>query len=172
MICPDCNFDNIDGEDTCAACGQPLVDFDCSGTELEQTITRETLKSLTPRSPITIPPDATVCEAIQTLVDRGIGCLLVVQAGEMVGIFTERDVLNRISENPLVMNHPVSEFMTTTPTTATLDDSIAYALHAMDLGGHRHLPMVDADGKPQGIISIRDILGYLCDRFSELTLRS
>lgn len=169
MICPDCGHDNIDGEDLCEACGQPLVNLELSGSELESTITRETIKTLAPRAQFAIGPDTTVREAIQKLVEKGIGCLLVEAEGELVGIFTERDVLNRISENPAVMDHPVREFMTTSPTTVTLEDSIAYALHAMDLGGYRHLPVVDGDGKPRAVISVRDILGYLCNRFTELS---
>ncbi len=169
MICPDCNHDNIDGDDHCDACGQPLANVELPGTELEQTITRETIKILAPHAPFAIEPETTVREAIQSLVEKRIGCLLVESQGELLGIFTERDVVNRISENPHVMDHPVREFMTTTPTTATLDDSIAYALHAMDLGGYRHLPIVGTDGKPQGVISVRDILSFLCDRFAELS---
>ena len=171
MICPDCSHDNIDGDDVCDACGQPLVNIEHAGSELEKTITRETIKMLAPSAQFAITPETTVGEAIQKLVEKRIGCVLVESNGELVGIFTERDVLNRISENPGVMDRPVSEFMTKSPTTITLEDSIAYALHAMDLGGYRHLPVVGGDGKPRAIISIRDILGYLCDRFAELSPR-
>ena len=58
--------------------------------------------------------------------------------------------------------------MTSAPVTVSQDDSIAYALHAMDLGGYRHLPVVDEDGRPTGIISVRDILRFLCVRYAEL----
>ncbi len=171
MICPDCGHDNIDGDDLCDACGQPLVHIDLSASELEQTITRETIKALSPHTPIAISPGTSLGDAIQKLVENRIGCVLVNQGEELLGIFTERDVLNRISEDPQVMDRPVEEFMTKSPTTATMDDSIAYALHTMDLGGYRHLPIMSGDGKPVGIISIRDILGYLCDRFAELSPR-
>ncbi len=174
MICPDCNHDNIDGEDVCDACGQPLanLEMELTGSELERAITSETIRSLSPQAQFAIPPNTLVREAIKDLVDKSIGCLLVEENGELVGIFTERDVLNRISENPQVMEKPVQEFMTRSPATVTMADSIAYALHTMDLGGYRHLPVVNAEGKPKGIISIRDILGYLCNRFSELTPRA
>lgn len=169
MICPDCGHDNIKGEDHCAACHQPLVNIEVSGSELEQTITRETIKALSPHPQYAIAPDTLVGDAIRNLVDKKIGCLLVEDAGELVGIFTERDVLNRISENPGLMSQPVSNFMTRSPTTIHMDDTIAYALHAMDLGGYRHLPVVNGGGKAVAIISVRDIFHYLCDRFAELT---
>ena len=62
--------------------------------------------------------------------------------------------------------------MTDTPVTISQDDSIAYALHAMDLGGYRHLPVVDENNRPTGIISVRDILRFLCVRFAELRTAS
>jgi CBS domain-containing protein len=58
--------------------------------------------------------------------------------------------------------------MTAEPTTVRMNESIAYALHLMDLGGCRHLPVIDDAGKPVGIISIRDILRFLCIRFGEI----
>ena len=101
--------------------------------------------------------------------EHHVGCLLVVDdSGDLVGIFTERDVLNRFSADLSRLPDPVGEFMTANPTTVSQDDSIAYALHAMELGGYRHLPVVDTDDRPIGIISVRDILRFLCVRFAEL----
>ena len=108
-----------------------------------------------------------VREAIRELVDNKIGCLLVVADGELAGIFTERDVLNKVSADLNTLDRPVSGFMTSSPETITKQDSIAYALHTMDLGGYRHLPIVDG-GRPTGVISVRDILRFLCIRFAEL----
>ena len=53
--------------------------------------------------------------------------------------------------------------MTTSPKTLEATDKIAFALHRMDLGGFRHIPVVSG-GKPIGIISIREILRYISDR--------
>lgn len=172
MDCPYCAHDNIAGVDLCEACGQPLTDFDESGTELEQAIARHQVDVLCPKMPLTVDATASVREAIGQLVDRKIGCLLVQQDDRLVGIFTERDVLNKVSSDLSCLDRPVSEFMTSHPGTITRQDSIAYALHAMDLGGYRHQPVVDESGQPTGIISIRDILRYLCIRFGELRAQS
>ncbi len=100
---------------------------------------------------------------------QNVGCLLVVDDNsDLVGIFTERDVLNRFSSDRSRLAAPVGDFMTPAPVTVSQDDSIAYALHAMDLGGYRHLPVVDQDDRPTGVISVRDILSFLCIRFAEL----
>jgi CBS domain-containing protein len=55
----------------------------------------------------------------------------------------------------------VEEFMTPNPQTLTPDAKIAFAIQRMDQGGYRHLPIVDAQGTPIGVISVRDILAYL-----------
>jgi CBS domain-containing protein len=168
MICPDCGHDNIDGVDTCEACGQPLVEFDPSGSELEQSITRHSVQVLCPHTPISIAADATIREAIKVMVDNRIGCLLVEDGGQLSGVFTERDVLNKIVLERSNLDAPVSSFMTRSPETITSRDSIAYALHAMDVGGYRHIPIVSESKRPTGIISVRDILRFLCARFAEL----
>jgi len=168
MICPDCGNDNIDGVDSCDACGQPLVEFDPSGDELEQTISRHSISVLCPKAPITVESTSTVAKSIRQMVAEKIGCLLVVTNGELVGVFTERDVLNKVSSDLETLNQPVSDFMTTSPEAIKQEDSIAYALHAMDLGGYRHMPIVDDNGQPTGIISVRDILRFLCVRFAQI----
>ena len=168
MICPYCGYDNIDGDDSCAACGQSLVEVVPVGSDLEESICRHSVQVLCPKQPVTVSLSATAREAVARMVENQIGCLLVVDNGELSGIVTERDVLNKISGDLNTLDQPVSDFMTRTPETITVEDSIAYALHAMDLGGYRHMPIVDADGKPTGVISIRDILRFLCVRFAEL----
>jgi CBS domain-containing protein len=87
---------------------------------------------------------------------------------ELVGVFTERDVLNKVTVDLTNLDRPVSDFMTTSPETITQRDSIAYAMHAMDIGGYRHMPVVDDHAKPVGVISVRDILRFLCIRFANL----
>ena len=100
---------------------------------------------------------------IQTLVERKIGCVLVNDGPELVGIFTERDVLMHIAgrENE-VGGEAVREWMTPNPETIEEDDSVAFAIHKMDVGGYRHLPVTEA-GRPTGVISIRDVVRYLAN---------
>jgi CBS domain-containing protein len=167
MICPDCGHDNIDGEDLCAACGQPLVEAPVE-TDLERSITSHSISVLCPNPPVTIDAQTPVREAVRQMVERHIGCVLVEERGELAGIFTERDVLNRVSDDLGGLDRPVAEFMTRSPETIAKHDSIAFALQAMDLGGYRHMPIVDRTGRPTGIISVRDILRFLCVRFAQL----
>jgi CBS domain-containing protein len=54
----------------------------------------------------------------------------------------------------------VSEFMTPDPETVRATDTLAFALHKMDCGGYRHLPVVEG-GQPLGMISVRDMLRHV-----------
>jgi CBS domain-containing protein len=169
VICPNCSYDNIDGVDTCDECGQPLVDFDPAGCELEESISRHSIRVLAPKPPLTVSSAATVREAVQMMAEKNIGALLVEQDRSVVGIFTERDVLNRVTPRLAdALDRPVCEYMTRSPETIRRRDSIAYALHAMDIGGYRHMPVVDEYGAANGILSVRDILRFLCVRFAEI----
>jgi CBS domain-containing protein len=168
MICPDCGYDNIEGVDGCEQCGQPLVDFDPASCELEESISRHSIAVLTPKPVVTIPSTTTVRDSIRTMAEKNIGCVLVKDCERLAGVFTERDVLNRITPDLDALDEPVGNFMTRSPETIRRQDSIAYALHQMDIGGYRHMVIVDRYGSPTGILSVRDILRFLCVRFAEI----
>jgi len=167
MNCPDCNFDNIAGADHCEKCGQPLSRFELSASEMERSIIAHPVSVLAVKAPLSVAPGDTVRSAVDAMIHHRIGCVLVVDGSALVGIFTERDVLNRVSPQPEALERPISEFMTPSPETLKIDDSIAYALHSMSVHGLRHLPVVDATGRAVSIISIRDVLRLLAVRFAD-----
>ncbi len=162
-VCPDCGYENIEGEEFCAVCEQPLVEVagpQCS-TEVERRLLLHPIRRLNPREPVLVAPNTPVGEVLRKLVDQHIGCAVVVSDHKVVGIFTERDVLLKLNVRAAELrDHPVSEFMTAKVETLELDDRIAFALHKMDVGGYRHIPIL-RDGRVIGIISVRRILNYI-----------
>ncbi|MCA9024820.1 MAG: CBS domain-containing protein [Planctomycetaceae bacterium] len=168
MICPHCGHDNIPGVDACEVCGQPLSGLDLTTSELERAITEHPVRALVPKKPLTVSGETTVSDAIDAMVQHRIGCLLVEQDGQITGIFTERDVLNRILPDRTNLFSPVSDFMTVSPETISRTDSIAYAMHCMSVGGYRHLPVAGSQGDAIGMISARDLLRYLSIRFADI----
>lgn len=168
MICPSCQHDNIAGVDACEECGQSLTQLEGPASDMERAITKHAVRALAPKIPVTVSAHTTVREAVATLVDHKIGCLLVEDDGKVTGIFTERDVLNRVLPDRATLDQPVSSVMTAAPQTITVEDSIAYAMHEMAVGGYRHLPVADADGTAAGIISARDLVRFLSIRFADL----
>ena len=83
-------------------------------------------------------------------------------SGKLCGIFTERDLVNKMTEEIKdLAAHTVSEFMTPRPETVRADQLLASALQMMMVGDLRYLPLVDEEGRPTNILSSRDILRYL-----------
>ena len=114
-----------------------------------------------------VTADAPLSKVIDDMKSHGRGCVLVVDSDTLVGIFTERDVLNRIDHSDAAWSQvAVGDIMTRSPVAIRPDDSLAEAIRRLTEGHHRHLPVVDERGI-RGLISIRDILAYVAERFPE-----
>lgn len=164
MICPTCSHDNLPGSEFCENCLHDLTQLDrpTAHDRVERSLMEDTVGDLTLREPVTAPPTATVADAMKIMLTRDIGALLIVDgAGQLLGIFSERDLLTRIAGQ--VTDYaacPILQFMTPSPETVSESDTLAFALHKMDGGGYRHLPLL-RDGKPVGMISVRDLLQHI-----------
>jgi CBS domain-containing protein len=121
------------------------------------------IRLLLPRSPLGVSPSATLRDAVAIMREHHVGCVLVVDAGRLVGILTERDLLLKVEVADL--SSPVADFMTPEPETLRLDDPIVWALNRMSVGGYRHVPLVDEGDRPVGILSVKDIVHYLVALF-------
>ncbi len=166
IICPYCSAENIEGADLCEACRQPLADLHLPtpATPVERSLLRDRIQTLLRNKtlPISVPPDRPVGEVLELMVAKEIGCVLIVEEGKLTGIFSERDALLKLNADaPQLAGRPVSEFMTPTPESLEPNAKIAFAVHSMVLGGYRHLPIVDQEGRATSLISARDILTYL-----------
>jgi CBS domain-containing protein len=164
MICPHCAFDNLPGSEQCGNCLADLTQLDQPAAQdrVERSLMEDAVDQLTPRQAVTLPPTATVKQAIQVMLSHDIGAVLIVNdAGKLVGIFSERDLLTKVA-SPHVdhTTQPVSDFMTPNPETVRPTDRLAFVLHKMDCGGYRHLPVL-SDGQPAGMISVRDMLRHI-----------
>ena len=167
--CPFCSADNIKGVDTCAECGQTLADahITAPASDIERSVLSDRIAVLNPKPPVTVSPETAVSEVLDLLVKKGIGCVFVVEADRLVGVFTERDSLMRIGADASeIRNSAVSQFMTPNPQSLPLNAKIAFAVRMMDVGGYRHIPVVDASFRPVGAISARDILRYFAEKLS------
>ncbi len=138
-----------------------------ASTDLGNAISDQPIRSLASlRDPICVDLDATAADAINMMKSHHIGCVLVVESGRLVGVFTERDVLRKIADTDARPEAvPVRDVMTSDPECLTLDDSLAYALHHMSVGGFRHIPLVDHGGHPTGVIAMRAIVDFMVDLF-------
>jgi CBS domain-containing protein len=163
MYCPSCGHLNLPGADNCAACLLDLAALDrpVPQDKVESSLMADAVAVLGPRPPVTVPIDGTLGDAVHHLLDRGVGAVLVTTpSGRLVGILTERDFLTKVAGDPGFTSHPVREYMTADPETVAPTDKLAIALQRMDVGGYRHLPVVEA-GKPVGVVSVRDVLRHV-----------
>ena len=88
--------------------------------------------------------------------------LVVDDNGNLVGLFTERDVLERVAEGfERNTKQPVSEVMTSEPTVVYESDPAATAIAAIAVEGHRHVPVLDMDGKVLGLASPRRVFDFM-----------
>jgi CBS domain-containing protein len=126
-----------------------------------------TIGELTLGPAIVVDAKDSVVSAVNAMNDRHIGSVLVQHDGKLVGIFTERDVLTRVAFRDGNHDLKVESVMTRNPETLEAGETIAFALNKMSVGGFRHIPIVDGDGKPTGVISVRNIVDFLAELFPE-----
>lgn len=117
--------------------------------------------------PIVISPSTPVRTAIELMKSNNKGNVLVCEGKKLLGILTERDILLRIFGEEGNQDKPVGDMMTANPVTVHLDDVIAEAVKKMRSGTYRHLPIVDSDGCPIGILSMKHIVHFLVEHFPE-----
>jgi CBS domain-containing protein len=115
---------------------------------------------------VTVPPDAPVARAVDLMRAKKVSAVLVVErtkARRLVGIFTERDLVNRALPARGWAKARVDKFMTKAPEALRARDPIAYGVNKMSVGGFRHVPIVDDDGRPAGVLSARDVLDFVVE---------
>lgn len=121
--------------------------------------------------PLCVTRKTSVAEAIRLMQEHHVGCMLVQEADCLVGIFTERDVLNKVAgsaQDPAQTT--VETVMTADPEALPVDASISFALNLMSEGGFRHLPLVDEAHRPVGMLSVKHVVRYLAELFPEEVL--
>ena len=111
------------------------------------------------RKVVTAQSNFTVSHAARLMREHKIGALLVCEQGRLVGVFTERDALFRVTaEDREAQSTMLADVMTRDPQTIGPDKPLGHALHMMYEGGFRHVPVVE-NGQPIGMISARDAFG-------------
>ena len=112
------------------------------------------------QSLVTATREMTVRAACRLLAEKRIGAMLIVESNKIVGIFTERDALNKVLATGVDPDTTtLAQVMVSNPMTIRSDKPLGFALAMMADGGFRHVPVVDDNGAPLGMVSARDALG-------------
>jgi CBS domain-containing protein len=134
--------------------------------ELGSALLRETLKDALSNRGLVLDEQTTLEDALREMREHRQGCILVTRDGKLSGIFTERDVLMKVVGTSIdLARTPIRPYMTRDPVRLPEDAIVAYALNKMCVEGFRHVPLTDAEGRPVGVVSMRDIIEYLSGFF-------
>jgi CBS domain-containing protein len=139
---------------------------------IEQAILTDTISSLRLGAAIHLPAESTLQEVVEIMQREHIGCMLLTDdGGRLCGIFTERDLLNKVAGRRLDWSKErVGSYMTRDPESLRPEDRIVWALNLMSMGGYRHVPLTDLAGRPAGVVSIKDIVEFIVDLFPDAVL--
>jgi CBS domain-containing protein len=139
------------------------------GKQLLETPLSEVSRS----APPSVPPDAPLSKVVDLMRTRGASAVAVVERRNkrrLVGIFTQHDLVTRALPARGWARAEVRRYMTPAPEALHPKDPIAYALNWMTAGGYQHVPLVDEEGRPAGIVSATDLLAFLVELCPEETL--
>ncbi|MFC1680032.1 cyclic nucleotide-binding/CBS domain-containing protein [Elusimicrobiota bacterium] len=161
LKCPDCEHENIPGQDECESCLAPLADL--VGPEakdaLREKILNHTLADIPPKKAVTVTPDATLADAVRSMRERRSCCVLVCEGGKLTGMLADRDLL--LAGGSLHKDETkVRDIMHRDPMCLDDDDPVSFAFHQMAVGGYRHIPVRRDDGT-LAVVRAPDLLHYL-----------
>ena len=164
MLCPSCGYDNIEGADRCEECMTSLRNLDVPRADasrgLARSVMEDDLRKLEQEF-LSVTSDTLAIDAVTKMKQSRVGCALVIDHGKLVGIFTERDVLQKLAgRNARPATAFVSELMSPNPEMLKETDSVATALNKMSMGRYRHIPVQKSDGS-YSVTSIKHVLKYI-----------
>jgi CBS domain-containing protein len=117
--------------------------------------------------PVVVSPQDSVRTAVNRMCEVGVGAVAVVENGRLVGIFTERDLMNRVVHPGLsTLETKVAKVMTPDPHAAPLEMEASDAFEFMTDKHFRHLPITDKDGKIRGMLSVRHLMRGIVEHLS------
>ena len=137
---------------------------------IEEILRDVRIEEIPLKSPLKATAETALEEAYELLEASPHGALLVLEGGEIRGIFTERDVLYRTALEGLDGATSLSELMTPDPVADSTRERVSVAISLMTEKGYRHLPLVDGRNRCAGLLATRDMLRFIADHFPEAVL--
>ena len=165
MNCPSCGHENIDGTDRCDNCLSPFRDLDVPRADaaegLARSVMADNLGRLDQEETISVTPETPAIDVVLLMKNSNTGCALVLNEGKLAGIFTEHDVLRKMTgAEARSLATAVKDLMSPNPEVLHEQDSVAAALNKMSMGRYRHIPVLKADGS-YTVTSIKSVLKYI-----------
>lgn len=135
--------------------------------KLEASTFMRPVKDLKFPPPITLDLNEDLQDAVRFMQKKRTGCVLVTSGEQLAGILTERDILTKALGHERYGSLKVKDIMTASPESFQENDEIAYVVKAMCVGGYRHVPIVNENNVPVGMVSVKGIIRYIVDHFPD-----
>ncbi|HEV7396056.1 MAG TPA: CBS domain-containing protein [Pyrinomonadaceae bacterium] len=151
---------------------QQSVTFDHDGLgkiESSRQVRADKVNLLQTDDYVCIEPSTSLADAIEAMKRDEGGCAIVCEGDQVVGIFTERDLLAKIVGTEIDLQAPVSQWMSREVSTLTREATIGEAVSIMNEKSFRNIPLVN-DGKLVGSISVFDVMSYLAESYPKETM--
>ena len=132
---------------------------------IEEALKHEPVGRLPLSHPTSVQVGTSLTETLRIMKAEGVGCVLVCEEERLRGIFTERDVLNKLFGRAFDGAAPVERYMTPDPETLRPADTLGDAIRLMTQKGYRHVPLLDARGRSAGLIAASDVVHYIAEHF-------
>ena len=120
--------------------------------------------------PVVADAEWPVRDVLSRMREEQSGCALIVRGGKLRGIFTERDLLNKVIGVEGVLDWPISTVMTADPVCVGESDPVQSAVVAMHRGGFRNVPVVDEEGGVVNCVRHKDIIQFLVEHYAQQVL--
>jgi len=170
MKCPSCGFENLAGSDHCEECLHSLMQRD-----LPRPKKSETMQKIIMTAPVSEVMDGqsllianttdSLKKIVKILQKEGQSAVLVYKKKKVVGIISQRDILHKVAGKRKDLSKVTAqEIMTPNPDCVNVNAPIAYVVNKMSMGGFRHVPVLDDNGTPLSILTIKHVLIYLDKR--------
>ncbi|TMD10854.1 MAG: CBS domain-containing protein [Chloroflexi bacterium] len=119
------------------------------------------VSELPPGRLLTVEPQTNLADVARVMRREDADAVVVLSDGELAGIITERDLVRAIADGVNPKQATAGVVMTGDPATVALDEDVSVVALKMMSRGVRHLPVVDGDGKPIGLVSARNLVAVL-----------
>jgi CBS domain-containing protein len=138
--------------------------------DIEKVLRERKIRQLVLGPLVTVESETSLKNTISAMQQNQVGYVLVTENQQLVGIFTERDVLGKVMGERVDDSRLLKEFMTPAPLTLNPDASVLEAIQLMDEHGYRNVPLVNAEGNLVGNLSASNIIDFLAESFPQEVL--
>ncbi|MBI1977337.1 MAG: CBS domain-containing protein [Candidatus Omnitrophica bacterium] len=134
---------------------------------VEQLIKSTKIGEITNPKLVQAPPETSVKAGIELMQASKAGYIVVAKNKKVVGIFTETDVAQKILDQDVNWEDPISKYMTKDPFVLQPTDSVGKAIELMSSHKFYHIPLVDGQGNLVNVLSVRTLIRFLAEFYPQ-----